>query len=41
MLQPRQDYPEHELLILDDGGGDLSDKVPDDPRIRYFRLARG
>ena len=37
----RQDYPERELLILDDGGGDLSHKLPDDPRIRYFRLGPG
>jgi GT2 family glycosyltransferase len=37
----RQDYPERELLILDDGGGDLSRELPDDPRIRYFRLRPG
>lgn len=37
----RQDYPERELLILDDGGRDLSRELPDDPRIRYFRLRPG
>lgn len=37
----RQDYPERELLILDDGGGDLSRMLPDDPRIRYFSIGPG
>jgi GT2 family glycosyltransferase len=37
----RQDYPERELLILDDGPGDLERKLPDDPRIRYVRMTPG
>jgi glycosyltransferase involved in cell wall biosynthesis len=34
----RQDYPERELLILDDGRDPVADLVPDDPRLRYVRL---
>lgn len=34
----RQDYPNLELLILDDGGEALGDAVPEDERIRYVRL---
>jgi glycosyltransferase involved in cell wall biosynthesis len=37
----RQDYPERELLILDDGIEDLSRDLSGDPRIRYFRLSPG
>jgi glycosyltransferase involved in cell wall biosynthesis/predicted O-methyltransferase YrrM len=36
----RQDYPERELLILDDGDDPVADLVPPDPRIRYERLPR-
>ncbi len=32
-----QDYPERELVIVDDGASSVEDLVPDDPRIRYFR----
>jgi hypothetical protein len=35
----QQDYPERELLILDDGEDRVEDLVPaDDPSIRYLRL---
>lgn len=34
----RQDYPNRELLILDDGTDPIADLVPEDPRIRYLRL---
>jgi glycosyltransferase involved in cell wall biosynthesis len=34
----RQDYPERELVILDDGHDPVDDLVPDDQRIRYVRL---
>jgi glycosyltransferase involved in cell wall biosynthesis len=33
-----QDYPDRELLILDDGVSPVADLVPKDERIRYFRL---
>ncbi|HEY4988196.1 MAG TPA: glycosyltransferase, partial [Opitutaceae bacterium] len=33
-----QDYPEKELVIIDDGTESLEDLVPRDPRIRYTRL---
>ena len=40
----RQDYPERELLILDDGpegpGEELGARLPADDRIRYIRLPR-
>ncbi|MDA8050136.1 MAG: glycosyltransferase family 2 protein [Rhodospirillales bacterium] len=36
----RQDYPERELLILDDTADDLSPDLPCDSRIRYLRLPR-
>ncbi len=36
----RQDYPNRELLIVDDGSDPVADLVPDDPRIRYLRLDR-
>jgi glycosyltransferase involved in cell wall biosynthesis len=31
----RQDYPERELIIIDDSDVDCSDDVPSDPEIRY------
>jgi glycosyltransferase involved in cell wall biosynthesis len=34
----RQDYPERELIIVDDGTDPIRDLVPDDPCIRYLRL---
>lgn len=34
----RQDYPNLELLILDDGVDTVADCVPEDARIRYLRL---
>ncbi|HEV2861671.1 MAG TPA: glycosyltransferase [Pyrinomonadaceae bacterium] len=34
----RQDYPNLELLILDDGADPVSDLVPEDTRVRYVRL---
>jgi glycosyltransferase involved in cell wall biosynthesis/GT2 family glycosyltransferase len=34
----RQDYPNRELVIVDDGSDRVRDLVPDDPRIRYLAL---
>jgi GT2 family glycosyltransferase len=34
----RQDYPNRELIIVDDGTDPVGDLVPDDTRIRYLRL---
>jgi glycosyltransferase involved in cell wall biosynthesis len=34
----RQDYPNRELLIIDDGSDAISELVPEDERIRYLRL---
>ena len=34
----RQDYPNLELLIVDDGTEQIVDLIPSDPRIRYLRL---
>jgi glycosyltransferase involved in cell wall biosynthesis len=34
----RQDYPNRELVIVDDGVDGVGDLVPEDPRIRYVRL---
>jgi len=34
----RQDYPNLELLIVDDGTEPIVDLIPPDPRIRYLRL---
>lgn len=34
----RQDYPEKELVIIDDGADRVADLIPSDPRIRYFGL---
>jgi glycosyltransferase involved in cell wall biosynthesis len=36
----RQDYPNKELLVLDDGGDRVEDLVPEDPSIRYVGLDR-
>jgi glycosyltransferase involved in cell wall biosynthesis/GT2 family glycosyltransferase len=36
----RQDYPNRELIIVDDGPGDLSGQVEIDPRIRYVKVPR-
>lgn len=33
----RQDYPNRELIIIDDGTDPIRDLVPTDPRIRYVR----
>jgi ADP-heptose:LPS heptosyltransferase/2-polyprenyl-3-methyl-5-hydroxy-6-metoxy-1,4-benzoquinol methylase len=33
-----QDYPNLELVIVDDGADPIRDLLPDDPRIRYIRL---
>src|SRR5262249_22198891 len=35
----RQDYPNLELIILDDGSDPIADCLPPDPRIRYQREA--
>ena len=34
-----QDYPNLELVVVDDGTDPIRDLLPDDPRIRYIRLA--
>ena len=34
----RQDHPEKELLVVDDGPDAVGDLIPADPRIRYIRL---
>jgi predicted O-methyltransferase YrrM len=34
----RQDYPNRELIILDDGSDAVSDLIPNDPQIRYIRM---
>jgi ADP-heptose:LPS heptosyltransferase len=34
----RQDYPNRELIVLDDGTDAIQDLLPDDVRIRYERL---
>jgi predicted O-methyltransferase YrrM len=36
----RQDYPNRELLILDDGAQQLADLIPPDSQIRYVPLER-
>jgi len=36
----RQDYPEKELLVLDDGEDSVADLIPADERIRYVRIDR-
>src|SRR5690349_6969382 len=35
-----QDYPEKELVIVDDGAESVADLVPAHPDIRYFRLEK-
>ena len=37
----RQDYPNRELIVLDDGSDRVEDLMPSDPRVRYFGLERG
>jgi glycosyltransferase involved in cell wall biosynthesis len=37
----RQDYPERELVIVDDGDDDLRRRLPADPRIIYLRSPAG
>lgn len=34
----RQDYPAHELIIVDDGQDPIEDIIPSDRRIRYLRM---
>ena len=34
----RQDYPNRELIIVDDGDDSIADLVPDSPLVRYLRL---
>src|ERR1700682_5440415 len=34
----RQDYPNKELLVVDDGAEPIAELVPDDPQVRYIRL---
>ena len=34
----QQDYPQRELIIVDDGTDAIGDLIPNDARIRYFRL---
>lgn len=34
----RQDYPNKELIVIDDGRDSIEDLMPVDPSIRYFRL---
>ncbi len=36
----RQDYPNRELIVVDDGVAPVSDALAADPRIRYLRLNR-
>lgn len=36
-----QDYPDLELVILDDGEGSVADLVPNDARIRYYAKRTG
>jgi glycosyltransferase involved in cell wall biosynthesis len=33
-----QDYPNRELLVVDDGTDRVADLIPDDPRVRYIAL---
>src|SRR5207249_2799191 len=35
-----QDYPDKELVILDDGADSVADLVPENPQVRYLRLER-
>lgn len=36
----RQDYPNRELVVLDDGEDAVADMIPTDPRVRYVSLDR-
>ena len=36
-----QDYPNKELLILDDGDDSVADLLPDHPQVRYMREPKG
>lgn len=36
-----QDYPDRELIIVDDGEDSIADLIPPDPSIRYYRLPAG
>src|SRR4051794_13201068 len=36
-----QDYPNRDLVVVDDGADAVADLVPDDPRVRYVRIGRG
>jgi glycosyltransferase involved in cell wall biosynthesis len=33
-----QDYPNRELIVVDDGTDSIADLIPPDPSIRYYRL---
>jgi O-antigen biosynthesis protein len=35
----RQDYPNRELIILDEGDCELGNRIPNDPRLHYVRLS--
>jgi hypothetical protein len=37
----RQTWPHRELVVVDDGDGSLAALLPEDPRIRYVRVAPG
>jgi len=34
----RQDYPNKELIVIDDGSDNIKDIIPDNKHIRYYRL---
>jgi hypothetical protein len=36
----RQDYPNKELIVIDDGADSIADLIPADQRIRFIRLPR-
>ena len=36
----RQDFPNKELVILDDGTDPVADLMPDDPQVHYVRLSQ-
>lgn len=36
----QQDYPNRELVIIDDGADNLAALIPDDPQVRYIHLAQ-